>query len=100
MADEIVMKITLTIIGILVTSSVGYLAGKARTYSQKIKDKENNEQLQNIAIKTILKSQLTKTYFVYTIVVLFEYKSTKHNTLSSLSFIFITISYASPLFTF
>ena len=65
MVDEIIMKITLTFVGIIITSSVGYLAGKARTYNQKIKDKQDNEQLQNVAIRTILKSQLTKTFFVY-----------------------------------
>ena len=65
--EEVIMKIGLTVIGVLTTSSVGYLAGKVRNYRLKLETKENNEQLQNVAIRTILKSQLTKTYFVYSI---------------------------------
>lgn len=65
MTSEIILKIILTIVGILVTSSVGYLAAKAKNYRTKLTNKKKNEDIQNIAIKTILKSQLTKTYFVY-----------------------------------
>lgn len=65
MASEIMLKVILTIIGIIITSSVGYLAAKAKNYRTKLADKKKNEDIQNIAIKAILKSQLTKTYFVY-----------------------------------
>ena len=65
MEQKIILETILTIIGVIVTSSVGYLASKARTYHNRLNEKEKNEQLQNVAIRAILKSQLTKTYFVY-----------------------------------
>lgn len=65
MTDKIITNIVLTLLGILVTSSVGYLANKSKTYHERLKTKEKNEELQNIAIKTILKSQLIKTFFIY-----------------------------------
>lgn len=61
----ILSKIILTIIPMIITSSLGYISVKLKFYSEKIKNKENNEELQNVAIKIILKSQLTKTFFVY-----------------------------------
>ena len=65
MVHQVFHEVIFTIIGILVTSSCGYLAGKQRTFRLRLRKKEENEQLQNVAIRTILKSQLTKTYFVY-----------------------------------
>lgn len=65
MLDQILSSTVLTILGILITSSVGYLSCKVRNYRKNLKGKESNEELQNVAIKTILKSQLVKTYFVY-----------------------------------
>ena len=63
--DEIVLKIVLTIIGVIVTACCGYLSAKLKEYRNKIKENKENENIQNVAIRTILKSQLTKTYFVY-----------------------------------
>lgn len=65
MTHEIILNIILTIVGVIVTSSVGYLASKAKNYRNRLEEKEKSEVMQNLAIKTILKSQLTKTYFVY-----------------------------------
>ena len=65
MAQDIILKIIMTIIGIITTGVCGYLVAKAKVYKEKIKNKEKNEEIQNIAIKQILKSQLTKTYYVY-----------------------------------
>lgn len=65
MLDEIWLKVVLTIVGIVTTGSCGYLSAKVKGFKNKIKSKEENENIQNIAIRTILKSQLTKTYFVY-----------------------------------
>lgn len=65
MLDEIVLKIVLTIVGTLVTGSCGFLSAKVVSYKTKIKDKEANENLQNLALLTLLQSQLTNTYFVY-----------------------------------
>ena len=65
MLDEIWVKVVLTIIGIITTGSCGYLSAKLKEFKSKVKEKEENENIQNVAIRTILKSQLTKTYFVY-----------------------------------
>jgi hypothetical protein len=65
MLDEIWLKVVLTIVGIVTTGSCGYLSAKVKGFKSKVKEKEENENIQNVAIRTILKSQLTKTYFVY-----------------------------------
>jgi len=65
MAREIMLNIMFSVIGIIVTSSCGYLAAKAKEYHKKLKAKEKNENVQNEALKAILKSQLTNIYFVY-----------------------------------
>lgn len=65
MLDEIVLKIILTIIGTVATGFCGFLSAKLSNYKKKIKSKETNEQIQNVALQTLLKSQLTNTYFVY-----------------------------------
>jgi hypothetical protein len=65
MLDEIILKVVLTLVGIFVTGSTGYFAAKIKEYKAKLKEKEGNENVQNIALQTILQSQLTNTYFVY-----------------------------------
>ncbi len=65
MLNEIWVKVVLTVVGILATGSCGYLSAKVKEYCKKIKDKESNENIQNIALLTLLQSQLTNTYFVY-----------------------------------
>ena len=46
-------------------SVIGYLISVLKKYKDNLSQKNENEILQNTAIRTILKSQLTKTYFVY-----------------------------------
>lgn len=65
MIGQIYTNVVFTLIGIIVTGSCGYLSAKVKEYHKKLKNKEENENIQNVAIRTILKSQLTKTYFVY-----------------------------------
>lgn len=65
MAEQILLNIIFTVVGVIVTSSCGYLAAKAKSYRDKLTKKEENEKTQNIALQTILQSQLTNTYFVY-----------------------------------
>jgi hypothetical protein len=54
-----------TTITFIISSILGYCVSVIKNYNKKIKEKETNENIQNTAIRTILKSQLTKTYFVY-----------------------------------
>lgn len=65
MLDEIWVKVVLTIVGIVTTGSCGYLSAKLKEFKNKMKSKEENENIQNVALQTLLKSQLTNTYFVY-----------------------------------
>lgn len=65
MTQQIILNIIFTITGVLVTSSCGYLANKARNYHQALKNKCENEKLQNIALQNILQKQLTDVFFKY-----------------------------------
>lgn len=65
MIQEIILKAILTIVGVVVTGSLGYLVAKSKEYKQKLKDKEENELTQNDALLTILQNQLTNIYYVY-----------------------------------
>lgn len=59
---QAIMSTTITFI---ISSILGYCVSVIKNYNKKLKEKEENENIQNIAIRAILKSQLTKTYFVY-----------------------------------
>jgi len=65
MLNDIWVKIVLTIVGFMITGSCGYLSAKAREYHKKLKSKQENENVQNVALQIILQSQLTNIYFVY-----------------------------------
>ena len=59
---ETIIKTAVTFI---ISGALGYCVSAIKNYKKKIKSKESNENIQNVAIRSILKSQLTKTYFVY-----------------------------------
>lgn len=65
MLDEIILKVILTFVGIFVTGSAGYFTAKIKDYKNKLKIKEENENIQNLALQTLLKGQLINVYFVY-----------------------------------
>lgn len=54
-----------TTITFIVSGILGYCLSVIKNYKKKLKSKEINEEIQNIALQTILQSQLTNTYFVY-----------------------------------
>ena len=54
-----------TIITFIVSTLLGYCIKAISTYKKKIEEKNNSEQLQNKALLTLLKNNLTSTYFVY-----------------------------------
>lgn len=54
-----------TIITFIVSTLLGYCLKASISYKEKLKAKTTNEQLQNTALMTLLKNNLTSTYFVY-----------------------------------
>ena len=54
-----------TAITFIVSSILGYCVSVIKNYKKKLKDKNDNENVQNIALLTLLQAQLTNTYFVY-----------------------------------
>lgn len=54
-----------TIITFIVSGALGYFAKTIKDYKKKLQKKTSNEILQNRALLTLLKNNLTSTYFVY-----------------------------------
>lgn len=53
------------VINFIVTGLLGYVVATLKNYKNKLKSKEQNEVLQNEALKTLLQTQLTNIYFIY-----------------------------------
>ena len=58
MAEEILMKTILTIVGFVVTGCLGYFAAKIKSYKEK-------DTRQEEALKCLLRSNITSKYYVY-----------------------------------
>ena len=58
MAEEILMKTILTIVGFVVTGCLGYFVAKIKSYKQK-------DSRQEEALKCLLRSNITSKYYVY-----------------------------------
>ena len=54
-----------TIVTFIISSILGYCVSVIKNYKKKLKEKSLNEKVQNKALQTLLKNQLTNTYFVY-----------------------------------
>lgn len=54
-----------TAITFVVSSILGYCVSMIKNYKKKLEDKTKNENVQNMALLTLLQSQLTNTYFIY-----------------------------------
>lgn len=50
-----------TLVGVI----LGYCVSTIKKYREKVKNDKENESVQNVALRTILKNQLTNTYYVY-----------------------------------
>jgi hypothetical protein len=61
MLQTIFNTIVTSIIGIV----LGYCVSKIKDYKKKAENNKDNENLQNIALQNLLRSQLTSIYFVY-----------------------------------
>lgn len=60
-----IQTILSTIITALVSGILGYCVSTIKKYREKIKTDKEKENIQNVALRTILKNQLTNTYYVY-----------------------------------
>lgn len=60
-----VQTIITTIITFVLSTILGYCVSLIRNYKKKLEEKQKNENIQNIALVTLLKGNLTNTYFVY-----------------------------------
>ena len=58
MLDEIFLKTILTIVGFIVTGVLGYLTAKIKEYKKK-------DNIQQEALKCLLRSSITSKYYVY-----------------------------------
>ena len=58
MAEEILMKTILTIVGFVVTGLLGYFVAKIKSYKEK-------DTRQEEALKCLLRSNITSKYYVY-----------------------------------
>ena len=58
MAEEILMKTILTIVGFVVTGLLGYFVAKIKGYKEK-------DVRQEEALKCLLRSNITSKYYVY-----------------------------------
>ena len=58
MAEEILLKTILTIVGFVVTGCLGYFVAKIKSYKEK-------DTRQEEALKCLLRSNITSKYYVY-----------------------------------
>lgn len=54
-----------TIITFVISGTLGYCVNAMKNYKNQIEKNKNNEYIQNMALKSLLKSNLTNIYFVY-----------------------------------
>ncbi len=52
-----------TTITFIISGILGYCVSVIKNYKKKLKDKEDNEKVQNLALLTMIQSNLTNTYF-------------------------------------
>ena len=58
-------QIIKAVVSFIVTGVLGYLVAVVKNYKKKLKTKDEEEQLLKVALMTMLQSNLTNTYFVY-----------------------------------
>ena len=58
-------KIITTFITFILSTTLGYLVSLLRTYKNDAKKRKENDLMQNEALKILLQTNLTNTYFVY-----------------------------------
>lgn len=53
------------VVNYVVPLILGYCVSRIKVYKDKLKKEKENENVQNVALLTLLQTQLTNTYFVY-----------------------------------
>ena len=65
MAEEILLKVILTLVGFVTTGTLGYLSGKIKNYKAiEGKRKEEHEMFKK-TLNCLLRSNITSKYYVY-----------------------------------
>ena len=54
-----------TTITFIISSILGYCVSVIKNYKKKLQNKTKNEEVQNMALLTLMQSHLTNTFFVY-----------------------------------
>ena len=54
-----------TTVTFIVSSILGYCVSVIKNYKKKLQESKKNDNIQNMALLTLLKGNLTNTYFVY-----------------------------------
>lgn len=60
--EETIIK---SIISVVISGVLGYLANLVRTYKKKLKEEKEKDKVIEKALMTMLQSNLTNTYYVY-----------------------------------
>lgn len=65
MVHEIILKIILTIVGFIVTGTLGFMVAKVKEYKKKDKDEKDEQQLIKNGLMMLLQSNLTNVFYVH-----------------------------------
>lgn len=65
MAEEILMKIILTIVGMITTGIIGYLSGKVKQSKEQEKRRDEEHKIFKGALVCLLRSNITSQCYVY-----------------------------------
>lgn len=65
MADEIIVKVTLTIVGCITTGVLGYLTAKVKNYKKEEENEKEEQELIKKGLMMLLQSNLTNVFYVH-----------------------------------
>ena len=67
MAEEITLKIILTIVGFITTGTLGYLSGKVKNYKETEKKREEEHRIFKKTLNCLLRSNITSKLIKFSI---------------------------------
>lgn len=65
MAEEIILKVILTIVGFITTGVLGYLSGKIKNYKAIEEKRKEEHEMFKKTLNCLLRSNITSKYYVY-----------------------------------